>query len=179
MSEASSPVGHSTELASILEDKVTGKPVLFLYSDGGPDHRVTYMSVKLALVALFLKLDLDYLCAARTAPYHSYRNPDERVMSIVNLGLQAVALARQKMSNEMEKLSQKCNTMKSLRALAEQERNFKNDAMNSMAPVKVLLSDIARRLELKETSSWCLIQLPRVNWMLFGQPSCRLTVSFD
>eukprot|EP00731_Ephydatia_muelleri_P010010 Em0005g596a len=49
------------------------------------------------------QLDLDYLCAARTAPYHSYRNPMERIMSIVNLGLQAVALAREKMPEEMEK----------------------------------------------------------------------------
>lgn len=29
---------------------------------------------------------MDYLCAARTAPYHSYRNPVERIMSILNLG---------------------------------------------------------------------------------------------
>lgn len=49
--EPSSPARHSTELASILRDRVIEKPVLFLYSDGGPDHRLTYMSVKLSLVA--------------------------------------------------------------------------------------------------------------------------------
>ena len=38
---------------------------------------LTYLSVKLSLIVLFLKLELDYLCAARTAPYHSYRNPVE------------------------------------------------------------------------------------------------------
>ena len=70
------------------------KPVLFVYSDGGPDHRLTYMSVKLSLICLFLKLILDYLCAGRTAPYHSWRNPVERVMAILNLGLQCVGLAR-------------------------------------------------------------------------------------
>ena len=147
--EASSPVRHTTELANILEDKVFDKPLLFLYSDGGPDHRVTYLSVKLALVALFLKLDLDYLCAARTAPYHSYRNPVERVMSFVNLGLQAIALAREKMGDEMEKEAAKCNSLKALRAVAEQKPEFKNAAMDSMSPVKILLSDIIRRLELK------------------------------
>ena len=45
-----------------------------------------YISVKLALTVLFRKLD--YLCAVRTAQYHSYRNPVERIMSILNLGLQ-------------------------------------------------------------------------------------------
>ena len=75
---------------------------MFFYSDGGPDHRVNFMSVKLALTALFRKSDLDYLCAARTAPYHSYRNPVERKMPILNLGLEAAALARGKMREEME-----------------------------------------------------------------------------
>ena len=42
----------------------------------------------------FLKLDLDLLCAARTAPSHSWRNPVERVMSTLNLGLQCVGLMR-------------------------------------------------------------------------------------
>lgn len=29
------------------------QPMLFLYSDGGPDHRLTYMSVKLSPISLF------------------------------------------------------------------------------------------------------------------------------
>ena len=52
------------------------------------------MSVKLAMIAVFLKLDLDYLCASCTAPYHSYRNPAERVLLILNLGLQLVGQQR-------------------------------------------------------------------------------------
>ena len=72
--EPSSPARHSAEMATIIEQKVPNHPVLFIYSDGGPDHRLTYLSVKLALIALYLKLNLDYLCAARTAPYHSYMN---------------------------------------------------------------------------------------------------------
>ena len=91
--EPSSPIRHSTELTTLLSDKALTRPVLFLYSDGGPDHRVTYMS-KVSMICLFLQLDLDYLCAARTAPYHSFRNPAERIMSILNLGLQSVGLAR-------------------------------------------------------------------------------------
>jgi len=61
--EPSSPLRHSTELVNIISDKVETKPVLYIYSDGGPDRRVNCVSVKIALVALFRKLDLDYLCA--------------------------------------------------------------------------------------------------------------------
>ena len=91
--EPFSPARHNTVLATIIECNAPNLPVLFIYSDGGPDHRLTYLSVKQSLIALFLKLNLDY---ARTAPYHSYCNPVERIMSILNLGLQAVALAREK-----------------------------------------------------------------------------------
>ena len=73
-----------------------------MYSDGGPDHRLTYMSVKLALISLFLELDLDLLIALRTAPSNSWANPVERIMSIVNVGLQGVGVMRKKMSEELE-----------------------------------------------------------------------------
>lgn len=147
--EPSSPVRHTTELMGILEKESLNKPVLFLYSDGGPDHRITSLSVKLSLVALYLKLDLDYLCVVRTAPYHSYRNPVERIMSILNLGLQAVALARAKMPDEMEAVTSRCNSLKALRAIAQQKLDFVSAVANSIAPVKILLSDITRKLELK------------------------------
>ena len=148
--EPSSPLRHSAELANILN--VTGheKPILFVYSDGGPDHRVTYISVKLALIALFRKLNLDYLCAVRTAPYHSYRNPVERIMSILNLGLQAIALARKSMPEEMEVEATKCNSMQALRSVAGRKVGFKEAMLDSISSVKAVLTDIAKRLELKE-----------------------------
>lgn len=86
--EPSSPLRHSTELYDLLVTRdLESRPILFIYCDGGPDHRLTYVSVQLSLIALFLQLDLDFLCACRTAPYHSWRNPIERIMSIINLGL--------------------------------------------------------------------------------------------
>ena len=106
------PIRHATELVSILRSKSLTHPVVFLYSDGGPDHRVTYTSVKLALIALFLELNLDYLCAARTAPYHSFRNPAERVMSVLNLGLQSVGLARNAVDDkDIEDAVMKCKSI--------------------------------------------------------------------
>ena len=85
------------ELYQILQYRQLSKSILFLYTDGGSDHRLTYLSVKLCL---FLKLDLDYLCAGRTAPYHSWRNPVERIMSVLNLGLQSVGIARVTMPDQ-------------------------------------------------------------------------------
>ena len=64
--EPSSPLRHACELYGVLQS------ISFsVYSDGGPDHRHTHVSVQLSLICLFLKIDLDYLCAGRTAPYHS------------------------------------------------------------------------------------------------------------
>ena len=79
--ESSSPICHMTELSSIFSSLQQEKKIVLLYTDGGPDHRVTFLSVQLALIALFLKHDLDLLCAARLAPYHSWSNPVERIMS--------------------------------------------------------------------------------------------------
>ena len=78
--EPSSSLRHTCELYNVLASIPIAKPIIFLYTDGGPDHRLTYISVQISLICLFLKLDLDYLCAGRTAPYHSWRNPVERIM---------------------------------------------------------------------------------------------------
>ena len=96
----------------MIKTDVQSKPVLFLYTYGGPDHRLTYVSVQLSLISLFLQLDLDYLCAARTAPFHSWRNPVKRIMSVINLGLQCVGLARKEMSDDDEQLLDKAGNIK-------------------------------------------------------------------
>ena len=44
-----------------------------------PMVALTYVTVQLSLICIFLKLDLDYLCAGHTAPYHSWRNPVESI----------------------------------------------------------------------------------------------------
>jgi hypothetical protein len=40
--EPSSPIRHATELHSILLQQIGSKSVSFVYTDGGPDHRLTY-----------------------------------------------------------------------------------------------------------------------------------------
>ena len=61
------------------------KPVLMIYSDGRRDHCLTYHSMQLSLILVFVNLDLDMLIAARTAPGHSWANPVERLMSLLDL----------------------------------------------------------------------------------------------
>ncbi|XP_019864157.1 PREDICTED: uncharacterized protein LOC109593572, partial [Amphimedon queenslandica] len=149
--EPSSPIRHMTELyQTILKTETHKKPILFIYSDGGPDHRLTYISVQLSLICLFIKLDLDYLCACRTAPYHSWRNPVERIMSILNLGLQCVGLAREQMTEEFEKEAAKANSLSELRAIASQTSGFEAAVASSLSPVKSLLYSIFNRLKLHD-----------------------------
>ena len=71
--QASSPLRHAAELHSLLLTRIGSKSILCIYSDGGPDHRLTYVSVQLSLIALYLNLDLDFLIACRTAPNPSWK----------------------------------------------------------------------------------------------------------
>lgn len=144
--QPSSPIRHGTELSSWLTTRIANKSCLFLYTDGGPDHRLTYLSAQLSLIALFLNLNLDFLCVARTAPNQSWRNPVERMMSIVNLGLQSVGLMRKEVSPEAEKALKNKNSLKQIRSVGE---NVKTEVAESIQPVIDLLADVMCRLELK------------------------------
>ena len=77
-------------IVSTLKNKEDNKPILCLYMDGGPDHRLTYLSVLIALICLFLRLNMDMLIAVRTPPHNSWKKPLERVMLILNKGLQCI-----------------------------------------------------------------------------------------
>lgn len=91
--EAPSPFRHAAQLQKILEDNQ--KPSIILkYTDGGTDQRNTLESVKCAIICLFRGFDLDMLVAVLCGPGQSYVNPAERVMSVLNFGLQNVATER-------------------------------------------------------------------------------------
>ena len=78
--EPSTPMRHATELVSILSSNTDFQTlILFLYSDGGPDHRVKYISVQVSLIALFLKLDLNFL--------EHHQHTRGRIMSTLNLAV--------------------------------------------------------------------------------------------
>ena len=118
--------------------------MLFLYTDGGPDHRLTYANVKLTLIALFRKLNLDYLCVSRTAPHHSYRNPAKRVVSVINLGLQSIGLSGRQLQVEEQEV-RKCGSVSEVRELASKKPGLKESLIDSMSSVKVTLTNVANR----------------------------------
>ena len=142
--EPSSPIQHATELYNCLIPRMENRHILFVYSDGGPDHRLTYLSVQLSLIALFINLDI--LIAGRTAPSHSWANPVEKIMSIINLGIQCIGIMRERMGEEFETCLRKCNGLKHIR---KECSDFKEDVRNSLAPTKELIASVLRRLQLK------------------------------
>ena len=71
--EPSSPPRHIAELYHIVTSQdLQMMLIIFMYTDDGPDHRLTFLSVQLPLISLFLKLDLNFLCVCRTTPFHSW-----------------------------------------------------------------------------------------------------------
>ena len=118
--QASSPTRHTTELGKLIKKMFPSAVAIILFTDGGPDHNCKHTSVRLGLLALFLELDLDTMVVMRTAPTQSWANPVERVMSVLNLGLQGVALARDVMDEEYEQEFKKCNGMSAVRNFAKE-----------------------------------------------------------
>ena len=66
------------------------------------------------LLALFLIKDFNLLNVGQCAPYQSYINPAERCMSLLNIGLQGLAL-EQKDAGVFEAEITSCKFMKALR----------------------------------------------------------------
>ena len=79
----SSPWRHAAEMLQVINQT---KQIVAIYSDGGPDHRVTYGSVQLSLINVFLQGDFNMVVAVRTPTCNSWKNPAERIMSVLNLG---------------------------------------------------------------------------------------------
>ena len=62
-------IGHAAELVSVFRSNILTHPVVFLYFDGGPDHRVMYNSVKLALIARFRWSSTWTICVQHAQPH--------------------------------------------------------------------------------------------------------------
>ena len=83
----------SNELASTL----------LKYTDGGTDQ--------IANICIFRELHLDMLITGQCAPGHSFTNPAERIMAILNIRLQNCATERTTGEEDFEKLLKSCNSM--------------------------------------------------------------------
>ena len=126
------------------------KPVLKLYTNGGPDHRLTYGTVQVALIAMFKHLQLDYLVAARTCPGQSYKNPVERIMSLINLALQCIGLMREEMSQDMEAEMRKAKSTSDIRKAGKKNKHLKSSLAQSVGPTKSLVEEFVSRVRLHE-----------------------------
>ena len=132
--EPSSPLRHGVETMSITRgiagDIHADAAILLRYTDG-PDHRTNYRSVQITAIWEFISLDLDMMVLARTAPNPSYNNPAERVMSLLNLGLQHVSLARSPVPEKYQMKVKTLTTLKATRAAAEKSQELKEALINS------------------------------------------------
>ena len=136
----------SRELLKVLQSSGDTNPIA-LYTDGGPDHRSNYPTVQIALVCLFLQLNLDFLCAIRTPPYNSWKNPAERIMSLLNIALQGTGVVSSVTTFEDNLKS--CNNLKQIRELATQIPEVKEAIADSVEAPKAVLSSFFNRLKLK------------------------------
>jgi hypothetical protein len=103
--EPSSATRHAVEelnTIEMLENSV--KEIMVMYTDGGPDHRKTFITVILADMAQWLVDDFDILVHFRTPAGLSIRNPAERLMSVPNMSLYGVVCSRHKLSEENEEI---------------------------------------------------------------------------
>lgn len=71
-------------------------------------------------------------------------------MSIINIALQSVGLMRQKMPQDLEKLISSANSMKDIREVALSNTSLKQAFLESLEPVKCLLSGLIMKLKLKD-----------------------------
>jgi hypothetical protein len=149
--QPSNAIRHATEFFNAIQMHYTSIPPIFcLYTDGGPDHRITFGSVQISLICLFLHGNFDLLIALRTAPYHSWANPAERIMSIINLGLQEVAIMRDMMSEDLEEIFKKADTLEEIRIAADKNIDLKNGLCNCISNIQQLLHSRTERLVLHE-----------------------------
>lgn len=141
---------HMVEITQIIRDQ--GNPILVVFSDGEGDQRFTFVSVQLGILSLVIKYKLSYIVAGRCAPCQSYIDPVERVISVLNLGLQSVGVMRQEMQRGggVEKQISGLNIMANIRNRVMKDDAFKNEIYSCIKPVTDLLGITLGRLSWKE-----------------------------
>ena len=93
-------------------------------------------------------------------------------MSVLNLGLQSVGLARELVPREeVEQEVSHCNNMSQVRELASKKPFIREALIDSMAPVKITLTDITQR----ERSLWYVLQSFRMILQKNGVSLMKLT----
>ena len=106
------------------------------------------------MIALQRTLNADLLVALRTAPGHSFRNPVEKVNSILNLGLHGIGVMRQSIYEDMvfEKNLHTCSNLEEVRKLLNQKPTHADLYKKSCEPCVNLIKDSFSHLKLKDNS---------------------------
>jgi len=156
ITQPSNALRHATEITNLLrthfseDGRTCAMPLLLIVSDGGPDHRVTFGSVKVSSLTLFCALELDMLICVRTCPYQSWQNVAERIMSTLNLALQNVSLARTHMPENMEQLVKSCKSMSDIRAVLKKHPDLHGALQDSMSASLITLGQRFQNMKVKE-----------------------------
>ena len=146
--QSSNPFRHAAIIVKLAEHD--DAKVMMKFTDGGTDQRNNLESVKCANICIFKELNLDMLVHARCAPGHSYTNPAERVMSVLNLGLQNCSLERVQCDDESESNFKKCGSMAEIRAFVQRKPEIQTQWKESVEPIQSLVRNRFMRLRLKD-----------------------------
>ncbi|XP_053389758.1 uncharacterized protein LOC128552728 [Mercenaria mercenaria] len=144
--QSSNPFRHAAIVCDILAKRDPLPKVFLRFSDGGTDQRNTLESVKCAAICIFKEMNLDMLILGRCAPGHSWVNPAERIMSILNLGLQNCALER----GDDDAKFKSCNSMAQIREHVGKHPDLKPVWEASIGPVQKKVEERFQRLKLKD-----------------------------
>ena len=134
----SSPLRHQAEKEKVVND---WKPIECTYSDGGPDHNTKHYSVKIAQLAHFLNKNLDMSVSAVIYQGGSYTDPAERIMPLLNIAMQGVALARRPMEPVFENALRNRNSMEAVRGVCENDNALTSAVRESLEPMVNLLNE--------------------------------------
>lgn len=144
--QMASPFRHATLMAKVMESEKY--PVLLKMTDGGTDQRNTLQSVRCANITLFKEFDLDMLIHVRCAPGQSWINPAERIMSILNIGLQNVSLEREELIDKTKEAAvRRCGSMAEIRELGSK---VKEGWTVAVEPLQRIIKNRFCRLKLKD-----------------------------
>ena len=121
-----------------------------MYSFEFYEYRVTFLSVSVSFDLSLLKGQQRHGYNCTDAPFNSWKDPAERIMSILNRGLQSVGLMRAAIEHDdIEDRVTKCQNMKEIRNLAASDDEVRGAVINSVEPVKRLMEETFKRLSLK------------------------------
>ena len=158
VTQPSHALQHATELTDLIrthstEDGLTSiQPIAVVVSDGTPDHRVIFGSVKVSSLTLFCALDLDKLICVRTCPYQSWQNVAECIMSTLNLALQHVSLAHTKMPDCFEQLVKGKSTLSEFRGAIKAYPELGDALRDSMSNLMITVGQRFQAMKVKDSA---------------------------